>query len=137
MNPPTIHDEIMTDDKVVVLCSSPTRELIYGKCGSNRVVKISDQAVVKFGVEVREKEARNQREAYNLLDRDIVCIPRIYRFFSRGPFGYIIIKYIKGRHLKHLEYSDIHKISSVVAYLATIRKSTVSPLDNSSPRGLL
>ncbi|MCJ1437623.1 hypothetical protein MMC27_007010 [Xylographa pallens] len=137
MNPPTIHDETMTDDRVVVLCSSPTRELIYGEYGSNRVVKISDQAVVKFGVGVKEEEAKNQIEAYNLLDRDIVCIPRIYRFFSRGLFGYIVMEYIKGRHLEHLESSDIHKISHVVAYFATIRESTVGPLGGGPPRGLL
>ena len=128
-----MHDETMTDDEVVALCSSPKRELIYGECGSSRVVKISDQAVVKFGVGIGEEEARNQMEAYKLLDRTIVRIPRIYRFFSRGRFGYIVMEYIKGRHLEQLQASDILKIGHIVAYLATIQGPAVSPLGGVLP----
>ena len=45
---------------------------------------------------VTESEANNQKEAYLLLNPSIVRVPRVYRFFSKGQHGYIVMEYIEG-----------------------------------------
>ena len=92
-----------TVDALVAFCSSGSCEILDKgsdpACGG-RIVKASEQAVIKFGIGVTESEANNQRGAYQLLDPSIVRVPRVYRFFSQGQNGYIIMEYIKGQTLR-------------------------------------
>lgn len=80
-----------------------------------------DQAVVKFGVGVKEEEANNQRRAYELLNPSAVRIPRVYRFSVDERFGYLVMEYMKGQVLDPLDDLDcIYKIVYMLAQLAEI-----------------
>lgn len=96
--PPDFDVHTATIDALVAVCSSVScKTLNEAPNGSGRrVVKVSKQAVIKFGIEVTESEAKNQRGVYLLLDPSIVRVSQIYRFFTKGQHGYIVMKYIKG-----------------------------------------
>lgn len=78
-----------------VLCVSP-----YG----NKVVRISSQAVIRFGIGVTETEAINQSKAYVLVDPHIVSIPKIHRNFTDNErHGYIVMDFVDGEAVDPLE----------------------------------
>lgn len=90
-----MHSEIDVDtatvDALVAFCSRASCETLGERSGivyGGRIVKVSEQAVIKFGIGVTESEANNQRGAYQLLDPSIVRVPRVYRFFSQGRNGW-------------------------------------------------
>lgn len=116
-----LHHDTATNEELIALCFSLAREVLGGAPYGNIVIKISDQAVVKFGVGVKEEEANNQRRAYELLNPSVVRIPRVYRFFVDERFGYLVMEYMKGQVLDPLEDLDcIYKIVYMLAQLAEI-----------------
>ncbi|KAF2189863.1 hypothetical protein K469DRAFT_701148 [Zopfia rhizophila CBS 207.26] len=87
-----------SDATLIQLCKvSP---VISGSLYGNRVVKLSDTVVVKYGIGVRKQEADNQYYAYQHVERSILRVPKIFRFFkdtSQGStVGYIIMEFIMG-----------------------------------------
>ncbi|KAJ5973000.1 uncharacterized protein N7479_002918, partial [Penicillium vulpinum] len=69
-------------------------ERLGGRWGGDQVVKLSDHIVAKVGFGVFASEAAMQEFAYNNLDRNIVRIPKIYRYFESetdDPFGYLFM----------------------------------------------
>ena len=138
--PPKIDVHTATIDALVALCSSASCETLGGPssiiCG-RRIVKVSDQAVIKFGIGVTESEANNQRGAYQLLNPSIVRIPQVYRFFNQGQYGYIIMEYIKGQVVTPLEDQHlIHRVACILTNLAKISCHFPGPLMSGVPRGL-
>ena len=137
---PEIDVHTATVDALVAFCSSASCERL-GK-GSDptfigRVVKVSEQAVIKFGIEVTESEANNQRGAYRLLDPSIVRVPRVYRFFRHGRNGYIVMEYIEGQTLTLLDNQHtIQRLADVLTHLATISYHVPGPFMSGIPRGL-
>ena len=95
--------------------------------------------MVKWGPDVTNNEAENQRIAYKLVDSRIVRIPRVYAFFSdeRGR-GYIVMEFIKGKVIDPLEeIGAVEKVAGVLDYFATLRHATPVSLSGGSCRGLL
>ena len=140
LNTPEIDVHTATVDVLVAFCSSASYETLgEGSdiiCG-RKIVKVSEQAVIKFGIGVTESEANNQRGAYQLLDPSIVRVPRVYRFFSQGRNGYLIMEYIKGQILTSLDNQHIiQRVADVFTHLATISHHTPGPLMSGIPRGL-
>lgn len=134
----TPDEEIPTNDELISFCSKPSREVIGGAPYGNLVIKLSETAVVKFGVGVKEEEANNMKMAYQLLDHNIVRVPLLYRFFTRGAFGYIVMEYIQGRIIEPLEAPNlISKILRIVAHFAEICGLKPGPLGGGASRGLL
>ncbi|OKP09477.1 hypothetical protein PENSUB_5173 [Penicillium subrubescens] len=105
----------------------------------NRIIKISDDQVVKWGPDVTKEEAENQRIAYELVDNRIVHIPRVYAFFSdEQGWGYIVMEYIEGKVIDPLEdINAIEKVAGVLDYFATLRHDIPGPLSGGICRGLL
>ncbi|MCJ1409488.1 hypothetical protein MMC19_003569 [Ptychographa xylographoides] len=133
-----VDHETATNEELVTLCSSKDREIIGGAPYGNRVIKLSDKAVIKFGVGVREEEAKNLKMASILLDPTIVRVPYVYRFFTHESLSYIVMEYIKGRIIESLEdLALINKINGVVAHFAEICSSKPGPLGGGVSRGLL
>ncbi|KAH8727388.1 kinase-like domain-containing protein [Phaeosphaeriaceae sp. PMI808] len=93
--------DIATNEEIVQYClrSNPGRDVISEFEGGLSVIKISEAAVVKCGFGVTHLEAQNQLQAYEIIDPTIIRIPRVYRFFTHGLAGYIIMEYIKGQPL--------------------------------------
>ena len=66
--------EIATNEQLIDMCFSSIREMIGGSIYGDKVVKMSDQAVIKFGVGVKEQEANSQRIAFTLPNSNIVRV---------------------------------------------------------------
>lgn len=136
---PEIDVQTATIDELVAFCSSASCETL-GEASSNcgrKIIKVSEQAVIKFGVGVTESEANNQRGAYLLLDQSIVRVPQVHRFFTAGQYGYIIMEYIKGKVLTPLEDQHlIHRVACILAHLSKISCHIPGPLMSGVPRGL-
>ena len=134
----TLNHETATNDELIAFCSGPNREVVGGLRYGNLVIKLSDRAVIKFGVGVKEEEAKNLEMAYNLLDHTIVRVPLFYRFFTDQAFGYIVMEYIKGRVIEPLENPClISRIIRIVAHFREIHRSKPGPLGGGASRGLL
>lgn len=143
MEPTTFSPEInihtATIDALVAFCSSASCETLgeASYTSGRRIVKVSEQAVIKFGIGVAESEANNQRGAYRLLDPSIVRVPEVYRFFTKGRYGYIVMEYIKGQVLDPLEDQRlVHRVAYTLAHLAEISCRIAGPLESGVPRGL-
>lgn len=123
---------------VIACCADPLPGNILSQYGK-RVIRISDHAVVKWGPDVTKEEAENQRIAYELLDKHIVRVPRVFRFFSdERDWGYIVMEFIDGKVIDPLEdVAAIQKVVSVLNYLATFRQATPGSLCGGFSRGLL
>lgn len=137
---PEIDVHTATVDVLVAFCSSASYEALGEGpdiiCG-RKIVKVSEQAVIMFGIGVTESEANNQRGAYRLLDPRIVRVPRVYRFFSQRRNGHLIMEFIKGQTLTSLDDQHIiQRVADVFTHLATISHHTPGPLMSGIPRGL-
>ena len=95
-----------------------------------RSVKLSDHAVVRLGICVKEEEANNQRRAYELVDHNFVRIPinslpLLHQGATRlSSYGV----YMPGRVLEPVEDPAlITRIAYVLAHLANIRRSIPGP----------
>ena len=143
--PPEIDIHTATIDALVAICSSPSCEILGEilEGSGRRVVKISEQAVIKFGIRITESEANNQIGAYLLLEPSIVRVPWVYRFFTKGNYGYIVMEYSKGQYSKGQalapleDPSDIRKASHALALMAEISLHIPGPLRFGIARGLL
>ncbi|RMZ80608.1 hypothetical protein DV738_g2542, partial [Chaetothyriales sp. CBS 135597] len=98
----------LTDDEIVELCqvykSDRSRLLSPKECGT-KVVALTDDLAVKFGVSVRLEEARTQQFAHESISRTVLRIPKVYRFFSRpesrwNSIGYLVMEKIDGLTLQ-------------------------------------
>jgi serine/threonine protein kinase len=98
-----------TDDEIVQHCrrSNPNRDIVSEFEGGRSVIRISEEAVVKCGFGVTQLEAQNQQKAYKLINPSVIRIPQVYRFFSNGDIGYIVMEYISGEELSTVADSDI------------------------------
>ena len=98
---------------------------------------------MKFGWGVTAEEADNQRKAFELLDRNIVRVPRLYRYFTRSegkgfpPTGFIVMEYIHGEVLQSLNSGQIDQIAQILLYLSSIQSQHPGPLQGGVSRGLL
>ncbi len=128
-----------TIDALVAVCSSASCIILGGAPDGSgrRIVKISEQVVVKFGIGVTESEANNQKEAYLLLDPGIVRVPQVYRFFTKGQHGYIVMEYVEGQVLISLDDQHlVHRVARILAHLTEFSCRIPGPLRSGVPRGL-
>ncbi|KAH8674407.1 kinase-like domain-containing protein [Tricladium varicosporioides] len=127
-----------SNDEIAAYCSNPNHISFTEACYDNCVVKLSDEAVVKFGIGVKEEEAKSLKRAYELVDHNIIRVPFVYRFFMKEQQGYIIMEYMQGRVLKSIEDPVLMKrIADILAYLTSIRGSTPGALGGGVSCGIL
>ncbi|PVH85952.1 hypothetical protein DL98DRAFT_511042 [Cadophora sp. DSE1049] len=122
--------EDLSDLEIVQRCADPHRQLVGA---SKNVVRLSDDAVVKFGWNVTAEEACNQRRAFELLDRNIVRVPQVYHDFtlSNGQgwpdSGYIVMEYIHGKLLGEDETLSNEQVERLAPYTPIFLDSTGRP----------
>ncbi|KAI9747282.1 MAG: hypothetical protein M4579_007492, partial [Chaenotheca gracillima] len=89
----TEFDENSSEEELVAYCANaPASSFLRGSPYSIKVVKLGDHAVIKFGWLLDEKEAENQRRAYQLIDRRFVRVPRVLRFFvDSRDWGFLVM----------------------------------------------
>lgn len=87
----------------------------------------------------RRKKPRSNRLAYELVDRRIVRIPRVYAFFTDDQgCGYLVMEFIDGRIIDPLEEPGaIKKVADMLDYFATFRGTVPGSLSRGPCRGLL
>ncbi|EPS44542.1 hypothetical protein H072_1456 [Dactylellina haptotyla CBS 200.50] len=117
--------ETLSDPEIVELCRLGER-LVGWEAG---IAKISDQAMVKFGFQTTSAEATNLRIARELLDPNIVYVPRFYRFFRHEDIGYIVMEYVNGTHFSSSEYGElVNKMGEVINHFQSISGTVPGPL---------
>ncbi|KAF2254320.1 hypothetical protein BU26DRAFT_600057 [Trematosphaeria pertusa] len=100
--------------------------LIAGSSFGNRTVRLSDTLVAKYGMGVWIEEARNQEYAHAHVDRSILHVPRVLRYFedsSQGSrVGYLIMEYVHGTPLNSMEINvpTMTTVAKAINHLSTI-----------------
>ncbi|KAK6498280.1 hypothetical protein TWF506_004519 [Arthrobotrys conoides] len=123
--------EILTDAELAELCHAKDHIAI-----SSRVVKISNEAVIKYGWNLQPEEAQNLRIAGAILDPAIIRVPKFYRYFTHGEYSYLVMEYIEGRTPPESEYEDLaNKIVNVLRYFRSIRGDIPGSLSGGISRG--
>lgn len=117
-------------EEIVSRCSQalPDDCLYYQPYG-NKVLRLSDELVVKFGFCLSQDEARNQTKAYELIDQRIVRVPRVYDWFEHEDLGYIVMEFVDGAKARSLDEPLIaQSLSDIVLYFQSLKSNTVGPL---------
>jgi serine/threonine protein kinase len=104
----------LTDDQIVSLCHNPASTVLSEAGCSNKVVRITEGQVVKFGHYVTIHEFKNQQVAQQRLSAGIVNVPAAYRFFKKERIGYIVMDYVDGEML------DFGRAKSMAKELAKV-----------------
>jgi hypothetical protein len=88
------------DDELIAYCANPpVSQILGGAPYGNKVIRLSDDQVIKFGIVVTREEAENRKRAFDLVDRNIVRVPRVDRFFEDGSgLGYLVMEYDRKGH---------------------------------------
>lgn len=100
-----------SEEWLIDLCHKANKEggHIGGPMGGDQAVKLSDHIAAKFGLAACASEAAMQEFAYNTVDRNIVRIPKVYRYLEskkRDPHGYIFMEYIPGQNLQDVDLGE-------------------------------
>lgn len=135
-----LHHETATEEELVSYCTqpNPVRNVIHELEGGHSVVRISTDAVIKYGFGITKEEADNQRQAYHLIDPTIIRVSRVYQYFARNDVGYIVMEFIDGEPLSSTEdVSTCEKIVKALAHFSRIQNHQPGPLGGRIARGLL
>ncbi|KAF2873580.1 hypothetical protein BDV95DRAFT_617326 [Massariosphaeria phaeospora] len=93
-----------SDHEIVQICAEIPP--FAGTPHGNRLIKLSESVVVKFGVGVRKQEAENQAYARRYVDSAILYVPQVFRFFEVSypnfTIGYLLMEFIDGTCLQDL-----------------------------------
>lgn len=128
------------DSDLVEFClNAPPDRLVGRKDLGKKVVRISEDLVIKHGRFVTKEEALNQQRAFELVDRNIVCIPQVYRFFSdETGRGYIMMEFVEGKIIDPLDDQRlIDKLVRILDHFSTITSDVPGPLSRGPCAGLL
>lgn len=145
-----------TDKDIVNWCSSYRRnrspyisnDRLLGTYTSNLVLRLNEQAVVKFGYSVTASEAANQRLAYQFLNGESLRIPQVYRFFQdtslpdshwRGKCGYLVMEFIQGTQLSEIPLEELSrycdKLARAITEMLLVESDRPGPADGGEPQG--
>ncbi|KAJ5936138.1 hypothetical protein N7454_005436 [Penicillium verhagenii] len=132
--------QIGSHQSIIDYCRScPDDQLIGGSKYGNRVVKLPNyDLVVKFGRHVSSYEAKNQQEAYNTIDHNVVIVPWAHKFFVDDEgWGYMVSDFIPGKTIDPLPESHIRRLSNILEYLHSITSESTGSLCGGPSTGLL
>ncbi|KAM0161259.1 hypothetical protein ACHAPG_002462 [Botrytis cinerea] len=136
--------QTVSEEWLVGFCGRLVKEgkTIRGCFGGDRVVKLSETIVAKFGIGVMASEAETQRFACQKVDSKIVYVPQVYRYFHWNDFGYLFMEYVPGRQLDELdldEHTDvITRVAQIIKHLGTIESGQIpGPIGGGQPQGYL
>jgi hypothetical protein len=129
-----------SDTELITYClSGPHDRIIGGTLEGNLVARVSEQAVIKFGPGLSKDEAVNRQRAYNLVNHNIVRVPRVHRFFTDNMGrGYTVMGYMEGRVINPLVEPDrIKKPARVLDYFCLLKRDIHGSPSGGPCRGLL
>lgn len=124
----------MPSDAAIVEACENAPEGMYARTVST--VFLSSELVIKH-VHVTVEECRNLIKAYELLDPNIVVVPKVYRYFSHNDKIYLVMQRIHGQVRKRIEdLHSIRRIADIIRHLQTHKSDTPGPLGGGVSRGL-
>src|SRR5262245_345440 len=115
----------ISNEDIVARCQRAT--CLSSDTNSTKVVKILPDIAVKFGIGVRQNEATTLDYVSRHAIRNILRVPRVYRFFTHGefvgmPFGYIVMEFVGGVTLEACSIGSelIKRIVNALNHLSTL-----------------
>ncbi|KAF2430275.1 hypothetical protein EJ08DRAFT_715690 [Tothia fuscella] len=131
-----------SEEHTIALCNtSDNTQLtkIGGKFSSTRIVQVSANIVIKFGIDIHQEEYSNLECARDLLKGTDMVVPKIYGSFRARGVGYIIMELICGREPEEVEYeTTAQKLSAILSGVFwKVRGKDPGPLNGGTSRGLL
>ena len=134
--------------QIIDFCNNAlaNKRVVGGSKYGNVVVKLSDLAVVKYGLGVTAQEARAQSFAYDNLDHQIVHVPRVLRFFSvqndrYSSVGYLVMEFVHGQSLESIDWAKsqhlVRNISMSLHHINMIIGSIAGPIGGGQAHGPL
>jgi hypothetical protein len=127
--------------EIIKRCSTAAfpEEHIGGEQYGNKVLQLGEKTVVKYGVGVTKDEAANQEKAFELLDPEIVRVPKVYTFFEDDSGrGYLVMEFMEGEVKESIsEDSEIYKLSAVLDHFSSIKSSKLGSLGGGPSRALI
>lgn len=128
-----------SNSALISFCRSCSEtQLIGGSKYGSRVIKVSDDLVVKFGPGISSHEAFNQMKARELVDARIVQIPRVHRFCTdNSGWGYILMDIVKGEMIDSISEHHVEKIASVLQHFSSITANRPGSLSGGPSTGIL
>ncbi|KAJ9654252.1 hypothetical protein H2198_006652 [Neophaeococcomyces mojaviensis] len=135
----------LTDDDIVEICHAGGASTLTSDVCGRKVVVLNDNIVVKFGLGVTVQEAAAQRLAFETVDRSIVRVPKVFRFFDRLDMdywstGYLVMEYVKGSNLAEVAWEEETMLPRVAAAIKHINATTNSfpgPVSGGKAQGSL
>ena len=145
-----------SDEDVVAWCRRWKETIITTNVGrerllastSNILVKLNEQALVKFGSSVTASEAANQRYAREILGsaQGEVAVPEVFRYFEASSeydteekFGYLIMEYISAAPSSDRSLEDFKICAKRIVNAVNVMWQTAcdkpGPVDGGEPRG--
>ena len=124
-----------SDEELRTFCHSKSeKEIVGGLKYGNLVLKLSQHAVIKYGLGVTYDEAVNQEYAFNHLDPKIVRVPKVYRYFHHESppwsIGYLVMEYIEGENLEKVSLEDhpqvLKDVTTAIKHVHSVTHATVS-----------
>lgn len=129
-----------TDEELVRHCSrsNPAREVLFELDGGHSVIKISNDTVIKYGYGVTQEEFLNQLRAYDLVDQNVIRVPKARRFFTHMNYGYIMMECMDGETLdSNWDSLACQIIAKALAHFSQIQNEQPGPLSEGLAYGLL
>lgn len=139
-----------TANTLIDFCNQKGEEeaLSIGMYDGAILVKVTNTIIAKWGWTVTAAEAAIREFAYNHLEYDTVCVPRVHRFIQDDlERGYLFMEYIPGHNLADLDITHRHKditsrVAKIVEHLGQIQappeQHGPGPIShNRGPRGYL
>ncbi|PGH36501.1 hypothetical protein GX50_00688 [[Emmonsia] crescens] len=130
----------LSDHELIAFClDGPPSRIVGGTQYGHLVVRISEKVVIKFGMGISRDEADNQQRAYDLVDHNIVRVPRVHRYFTdEVGRGYIMMDYIEGKVIDPLDDPDIiGRVICVLDHFSTLIGDKPGSLSGGPCHGLL
>ncbi|RMZ87185.1 hypothetical protein DV736_g5589, partial [Chaetothyriales sp. CBS 134916] len=139
----------LTNSEIVGFCQlhkDDRSRLLSPDESGTKVIKLTDQVVVKFGRSVRLQEASAQDLAFKNTDCEVLRIPKVYRFFSQqeskwDSVGYLVMEKIDGVNLEQLGDWDkaeiVSRVTTVLNALHSIPGTCPGPISGGEAYGYL
>ncbi|KAJ9622148.1 hypothetical protein H2204_011655 [Knufia peltigerae] len=124
-------DALSPDAEIIEWCKRARPDhLLSNPISGNKVLRLNESLVVKFGVLLSEDETRSQMKAYEILDPAIVRVPRVHRYFQDSEsLGYIIMDYMEGEQKDAVNTTDqVRDMSRILQHLASHKSQKPGPL---------
>lgn len=130
----------LSRDEIIDRCDKAgPHDIVSHMPYGNSVVKLSDTVAVKFGNGVTKYEAYSQEKAYQMLDHDIVRVPKVYDFFEdRRGRGYLVMQFMEGETQESFtDPSQLEALSRILDHFATQKSEKLGPLGGGPSLALL